>query len=88
MAERRVDQSQSFFVPQDRALIGVVMRQHGREVTRFFADEDEADRALPVQSTDDALSLAGSWSDLSWDETQEELDRIRRETPPSPPIEV
>jgi hypothetical protein len=88
MAERQSSQSPSFFVPQDQALIGVVIRQHGREVTRFFADEAEADTALTPSATDDALHLAGSWDDLSWDELAEGLDRIRHDTPPSPPLEV
>jgi len=88
MAERQSDQSQSFLVPQDQALIGVVIRQHGQEVTRFFADEEAADAALPAQATDDALRLAGSWHDIPWDELSEGLDRIRHDSPPSPPLEV
>lgn len=88
MAERQTDQSSSFFVPVDQALIGVVIRQNGRETTRFFADEEEADAALPSSATDDALRLAGAWDDLSWEELADGLDRIRHDSPPSPALEV
>ena len=30
--------------------------------------------------------LAGAWSDLDWDEAEKELDRIRHESNPTPPI--
>lgn len=88
MAERHIDQSQGFQVPEDQALIGVAIRQHGREITRFFADETEADAALAASSTDDALQLAGSWSDLSWEDLAQGLDHLRHDTPPSPALEV
>ncbi len=32
------------------------------------------------------LSLFGKWSDLDWDTALEELDRIRHESKPSPPL--
>jgi len=82
------DHAPSLFVPDTQALIGLVIRRHGREVTRFFADEAEADRELSQQATDQALQLAGCWSDLPWDDLEEGLERIRHESPPSPPITV
>jgi hypothetical protein len=36
----------------------------------------------------DALSLAGAWSHLDWDDMVEMLDRIRHESKPTPPIKL
>jgi hypothetical protein len=43
-----------------------------------------ADQALAA----DALLLAGAWDDLSWDEIEAGLTRIRRESQPTPLFEV
>jgi hypothetical protein len=43
-------------------------------------------QSLP-ESVQQALNLAGAWSDLDWDETVEVLDRIRHESVPTPPID-
>ena len=32
------------------------------------------------------LSLFGAWSDLDWETALEELDRIRHESKPTPPL--
>lgn len=70
----------SLVVRSDEPLIGLVLIEDGQEVTRYFADEAEADAAVAAQATAvDARDLAGVWSDLGWDETVEELDRIRHE---------
>jgi len=34
------------------------------------------------------LDLIGAWSDIPWDEMEAELDRIRHESPPTPPIDA
>ena len=34
-----------------------------------------------------ALGAIGRWSGLDWDETIENLERIRRESKPSPPLD-
>jgi hypothetical protein len=78
MAERQSDPSQSFFVPDDQALIGVVIRQQGRNVTRFCAHEAAADAALAPWATDEERDLAGSWVDLLWDDLADGLDRRLR----------
>ena len=79
--------SASVVVPDDRPLIGVFDRQNGRDVTRYFSDEAEADAATQPSVTQAALAVIGAWSDLDWDETIETLDRIRRESKPTPPID-
>ena len=43
---------------------------------------------LVEDTTQAALALAGAWSDLAWDELEQALDRIRHESPPTPPLAV
>ncbi len=40
------------------------------------------------KAIEDTLALAGSWSDLDWDDMIRELDRIRHESTPTPPISL
>ena len=74
-------------VPDDQPLVGIFARENGRDVVRYFADEAQVEAALPKDSIQAALSLAGAWSDLDWDEAIDALDRIRHESKPTPPIE-
>ncbi len=74
-------------VADDQPLIGVIERQNGRDVVRYFADEEAADGAIPRSATQAALAVIGAWSDLDWDETIKALDRIRHESKPTPPID-
>lgn len=70
----------------DQPLIGIPFLENGREVVRYFADEGAADAAVSDQAIRLARSLAGSWSDLNWDEMEAALERIRHESQPTPPI--
>jgi Zn-dependent M28 family amino/carboxypeptidase len=67
-------------------LIGIPFAENGHEVIRYFIDETTADAAVREQTIQQAVSLAGSWSDLDWDEMEAALDRIRHDSPPTPPI--
>jgi len=74
-------------------LIGIPFEEQGQEVVRYFAREEEADQAVADQAVadqevQDALSLAGAWSHLDWDDMLETLDQIRHESKPTPPIEL
>lgn len=73
---------------QNQPLIGIPFREHGKEVIRYFSEEEQADKAVSEDMTKQALRLAGAWSDLDWDEMEKELDRIRHESKPTPPIEL
>jgi hypothetical protein len=86
MAKRPIDTS-SLAVRPDQPLIGIVLIEDGQEVTRYFVDEAEADAAVASQTATAAHSLAGAWSDLDWKEFVTELERIRRESVPTPPID-
>lgn len=69
---RQPEFASGFAVSPDRPLIGIMMIEDGREVVRYFADEADADAAIAV---------------LGWNEAIDELDRIRHESQPTPPIE-
>ena len=84
MAELR--QQQGLLVQSNQPLIGIPFEEKGREVVRYFTTEEEAGSAMLDQEIQDAISLAGTWSDLDWDEMVEAFDRIRHESKPTPPI--
>jgi hypothetical protein len=82
----------SLVVEPDQPIVAIPLLENGREVIRYAVDDD-ADSTLPAstrlpESIHDALSLAGAWSDRDWDETIDALDRIRHDSPPTPPIDL
>jgi hypothetical protein len=88
MAERRHQGEPSLLVQGNQPLIGIPFEEHGHEVVRYFAGEEEADQAVADQDVQDAVSLAGAWSHLDWDDMVDALDRIRHESKPTPPIKL
>jgi hypothetical protein len=85
MAQRRAGPARYLVAERDQPLIAIPVAEDGRKLTYYFVDEETADEVLP-RSVQDALSLAGAWSDLEGDEI-EALDRIRHASPPTPPID-
>ena len=85
MAEQRIGRA-TFAFSSDQPLIGVIIEEQGQETVRYFTDEDAADAALPDTTTQDALNAIGAFSDLDWEQMEDALDRIRHESPPTPPI--
>jgi hypothetical protein len=79
--------SASLVVEGDQPVVAIPLIENGREVVRYAAETETEALASPPDSVQDALSLAGAWSDLDWDETVDALDRIRHESRPTPPIE-
>jgi hypothetical protein len=69
-------------------LIGVIAEEQGHEVVRYFTEEQEADKVMVQNITQDALALAGAWSDLEWDELEKALESIRYESHPTPPLSL
>jgi hypothetical protein len=65
------------------AVIGVYLDPESDEIT-YFASEAEADAAIPESAVQEALALAGVWSDLDAEEVFDALERLRRERKPSP----
>ena len=86
MARRRAEPARYLVAERDQPLIAIPVDEDGRELTYDFVDEEAVDEVLP-SSVQDALSLAGAWSDLNWDEMIDALDRIRHESKPTPPID-
>ncbi len=79
-------QQPTFTHLESQPLIGIPFEEDGKEIIRYFAEEELADRAVAQSAQDVALSLAGAWSDLSWEEMEEALDRIPHASRPTPPI--
>lgn len=88
MAAQPPDPMSGFVVHRDQPLLGVLLQTDGEEVVCYFAEETQADAAIPPRATQDALGLAGVWHDLDWEAMEKALDRIRHESPPSPPLAV
>jgi len=82
----------SFDVASGQPLIGIPLKENGRDVVRYFADEAAADKALASRKRRDVRQLAGAWAridpDIAWDEVADQLDRIRHESRPTPPIDL
>lgn len=48
-------------------------------------EQNESDH-MKKKAIEEALALAGAWSDLPSDDMEEQLDRIRHASTPTPPI--
>jgi hypothetical protein len=70
-----------------RPLVGIFIEDDSDEV-RYFLDDQETATAQPSPDALAALAVIGAWNDLDWDELAEDLDRIRHESPPTPPIDL
>ncbi|HUG15328.1 MAG TPA: hypothetical protein VMM78_09945 [Thermomicrobiales bacterium] len=89
MARQRHPQDSSILVVHgDKPLIGLLSSEQDTDTVTYFVDEDAADHAVTERVIRNALSLAGAWSDVPWDEIEAGLDRIRHESVPSPPLEL
>jgi hypothetical protein len=84
MAEQK--QKHSLSVPRNHPLIGIPVEENGKKMVRYFTEEAQADRE--TGGVEEALDLAGAWSDLDLDDTLDALDRIRHESKPTPPIKL
>lgn len=66
-------------------LIGVLTEQDGHEVVRYFTDDAEAPRG-DSEDKDAPIKLAGAWRDLDDEDVLGELERIRHQSAPTPPL--
>jgi hypothetical protein len=73
-------------IAPDRPIVGIIVEEDGQEVAHYFSGVRAAREALEG-NIQDALSLAGAWADMDWEETLDALDKIRHESQPTPPIE-
>ena len=72
---------------EDQPLLGVLVREEGQDFVHYFTDEEEAEQPARSTRIQRALSALGSWRDLDWEAVLDALDRIRHDTPPTPPFE-
>lgn len=88
MAVRKDEHSGGFLARWDDPLIGVPEEIDGERFVRYFTSEEDADAARGKDSKQAALDAIGAWSDLDLDEMLDELDRIRHDSTPTPPIDL
>ena len=88
MAIGPANNSSSITVRDGEPLIGIFIDDKNLEMVCYFTTAEAADDMVSAEATKDALALAGAWRDLDWDTLSGELDRIRHESPPSPPISL
>lgn len=84
---------QSLATRRGQPLIGIPTLEGSEEVVRYFTSEEEADRALARDraSIQRALSLAGAWQELDVEDGPDpldELDRLRHQSTPTPPLRL
>jgi hypothetical protein len=78
----------SLTVLADEPLIGLPLPDADGNVTfQYFADEASAEEAARPYRESNPADLAGIWSHFDWDEMEQDLDRIRHESKPTPPID-
>jgi hypothetical protein len=85
---RRQDTAHTLDEEEQTESLRVIVMEDGREVVRYLSRENIPDRSTLPRNIQDALALAGAWSDLNWDDMETELDRIRHSNPPTPPIDL
>lgn len=85
--EQRRESDPELIVGQRQMLFAVPRDEDGREVVHYFTEDMQSDLDAEEEGTRDALRAIGAWSDLDWDAAFDELDRIRHESRPTPPIE-
>lgn len=70
-------------------LIGIPVAEGPDDLVRYFASEEAADQALASEYSGGqrALGAIGAWSDLDFDDMQDQLDHIRHQSRPTPPID-
>ena len=87
MAESQPLPGSDLTVGRKQMLFGVPLDENGHEVVRYFTEEANGRADTDDEIVQQALSVIGAWSDLDWDQAGDELDRIRHESRPTPPIE-
>jgi hypothetical protein len=65
-----------------------LLRENNRDVALLTPLDTERKQQTNRQAIEETLALAGSWKDLDFDDMIEQLDRIRHESKPTPPLEL
>jgi len=65
-----------------------VLRENSHDIALLTPVDTEKKQNTNQQAIEETLALAGSWKDLDFDNMLDELDRIRHESKPTPPLEL
>jgi hypothetical protein len=84
-AHKTARQHESLKAGPGEPLIAIPTEDGG---TIYYTSVEEADAAITEEMIQRALSLAGAWSDLADEDVEGDLERMRHEAPPSPPISL
>lgn len=55
-----------------------------KRIHSIFLRRNKSVKTINEDATENALRLAGAWSDIDWDEMERELYRIRHANKPTP----
>jgi hypothetical protein len=82
------EQPTTMTVAWDAPLIGRFVEVDGTTVVRYYTSLADAAAAITDDDVQRVLALCGAWRDIDWDEMSAELNRIRHESQPTPPIDL
>ena len=88
MTKQQTPSAAHLTVREDQGLIGVVTILDGQPATEFFADDGETEETATDAEMRTALGAIGVWADLDWDAAVDELDQIRHQSTPTPPLDL
>ena len=64
------------------------LKRENKIVAVLTPVEDNQSDQTKQKAIEETLALAGAWGERDWDEVEQELDRIRHESTPTPPIDL
>lgn len=86
--EEQSESLHQIVVEGDQPLVSIpTIRHDGTVSVTYLVDDDEIVDPMPAESVAKLRSLAGVWNDISWEEMEADLHRIRHESVPTPPLE-
>lgn len=65
-----------------------VLRENSQDIAVLTPIDTEGKQRTNQQAIEETLALAGAWKDLPSDHMEEELDRIRHASKPTPPLNL
>jgi predicted transcriptional regulator len=74
-------------VEHHQPVVAIPVTKDGPEMVYYSVEAAEYKQGAHPKAVQDALGLAGAWSDIDWDEAVDVLDGIRHESKPTPPLE-
>lgn len=72
----------------DQPLIGVPADTPEGASVHYVTDESALESLLASLGAGQSGTWLGAWDDLDWEHAESELDRIRHENPPTPPLDL